>query len=147
MTIPAKQRHQQVSTPPPHTKHYHSQTKEEHVQMSRKKKEEPPPAALSMATYPPKPHRGPLILHDDKHIESDEDDGSFSDDEQSIVCSCGRPLGKGWQCGVCRRECPYCARALSNDPGEFCDRCFSICSTHGPFPIVCNPHMVCPGCQ
>ncbi|ORY94185.1 hypothetical protein BCR43DRAFT_496017 [Syncephalastrum racemosum] len=152
MTIPADQQRQQVPATSPQTRQYHSQKlREEHVKTNRKKEEQPPPPTLGIADYTPKPHRGTLFIHHHKPIEDEEEEEEdytgFSDEKQSTVCSCGRPLGKGWQCFACRRACPYCARALSNEPDEFCDRCFSVCSSHGPFPIVCNPHMACPGCQ
>ena len=47
------------------------------------------------------------------------------------VCECGRTLTAGWQCNFCRKNCPYCHRALTTDPEDYCDRCFRLCKFHG----------------
>ncbi|KAI7848918.1 hypothetical protein BDC45DRAFT_521911 [Circinella umbellata] len=47
------------------------------------------------------------------------------------VCECGRTLTAGWQCNYCRKNCPYCHRALTTHPEDFCDRCFRLCKFHG----------------
>ncbi|KAJ8652950.1 hypothetical protein O0I10_011412 [Lichtheimia ornata] len=51
-------------------------------------------------------------------------------------CECGRLLKPGWQCNQCRKSCPYCRRALTVDPNDYCDRCFARCNIHGIFPIT-----------
>lgn len=55
-------------------------------------------------------------------------------------CECGRLLKPGWQCDQCRKSCPYCRRALTVDPNDYCDRCFAKCSIHGLFPITQQQH-------
>ncbi|KAI8150437.1 hypothetical protein BJV82DRAFT_587180 [Fennellomyces sp. T-0311] len=73
------------------------------------------------------------------------------DDYGPAVCECGRTLTAGWQCEYCRRNCPYCHRALTTDPQDYCDRCFRLCNIHGLYlyyNIKTGQRMDgCPSCQ
>ncbi|KAI9490960.1 hypothetical protein BDB00DRAFT_835308 [Zychaea mexicana] len=64
----------------------------------------------------------------------------FEDEETEATCGeCGRPLGPGWQCESCRRNCPHCNRALTTDPDDFCERCFRKCDKHNIIYSIVDP--------
>lgn len=80
---------------------------------------------------------------------SNTSESSDNDSEQSnkAICGeCGKELDTGWKCNACRRECPICNRALSNDPNEYCERCFRFCKYHGLFSKSKDGLFICTQC-
>lgn len=57
-------------------------------------------------------------------FQDDDDNDSFSDMEESVICGCGKALATGWDCSQCRSNCSTCHRALG--PNEICNRCVSV---------------------
>lgn len=87
------------------------------------------------------------------HTDADppRDNASEDDGEAPLCGECGRTLGPGWFCESCRRACPYCNRALSSDPNDYCTRCHRKCDRHNiVYPLVSlqpnNQTGQCPEC-
>ncbi|KAI8376243.1 uncharacterized protein BYT42DRAFT_573915 [Radiomyces spectabilis] len=86
--------------------------------------------AKLMSAASPNPDPSKSDQHDD-----DDDDDNYDQFPDAAICECGRVLSSGWDCPTCRRNCPYCHRALSNSPEDYCDRCYRKCDQHGLYRI------------
>ena len=83
------------------------------------------------------------------------DSETYDEDEEGeteATCGeCGNILGPGWQCESCRRSCPYCNRALTTDPNDYCERCFRYCDKHDIIYLIVNSETQegpkCPECR
>ncbi|KAI8147993.1 hypothetical protein BJV82DRAFT_664327 [Fennellomyces sp. T-0311] len=64
------------------------------------------------------------------YLQASSANSTDYEDEEAECGECGRPLGPGWECESCRRNCPHCNRALTTDPNDYCERCFRKCDKH-----------------
>lgn len=78
--------------------------------------------------------------------ESSSSSGEDLDQQTKAICGeCRKELDNKWKCSTCRKECPICNRALTNDPGEYCERCFKRCNLHGLYSKTQSTFQ-CPQC-
>ncbi|GAN10868.1 hypothetical protein MAM1_0418d10418 [Mucor ambiguus] len=56
--------------------------------------------------------------------QDNDDDQTYSDMEEAVICGCGKAMSAGWDCSQCRSSCSTCHRALG--PNETCNRCVSV---------------------
>lgn len=66
----------------------------------------------------------------------DEEDSRQLNKLKPICGDCGKELETGWNCSSCRRQCPLCNRALTNNPNEYCERCYRLCEKHGLYSKI-----------